>query len=278
VCCGNNAKKYIERKGETIYICKKWKDYVDTVRFANIFSISSFVNNRESLQHILLLCPVINIGIGALKVVIGLITLPFTFLITCIIKTESFSWLEWSCIHVFHGVLGITVIGYPIYACTNKDDQIKSIRHRVFTSKGWVNNFNDLYRDSIIESYNWEIRTIDEFYCFVKELLIELNPYSMNYLYEIDGKMNIMDKMATLPLIGLIPFVLRTPAIFAWLTFGWCHTIWMNRVDRPSYFKILGYYVFTGLLAGSFVLTWVNCVIYICRLELIPKNTRRPKK
>ncbi|VBB18922.1 hypothetical protein YASMINEVIRUS_1454 [Yasminevirus sp. GU-2018] len=274
--CGN-SKRNIERTGATVYIRKTWEDYVKTAHFSNIFSVSSFVNKDENLAHILLCVPFINIAVGAIKVVIGLLTLPFTLLTTCVIETESFSWAEWSGVHILHGVLGMTIIGYPIYVCANGDTtQQNSIRKRALASldPAVVQTLSPADIDKMITSYSWKFRTIDDFCRFFGTLFKQLNPYSMNYLYEVDGEMNVMDVMATLPVIGFIPFILRVPAVFVWLTFGCCHTLWRKRINRPSYFKIFGFYVLTGLLAGSVIFTWVNYVIYRRRLEVVPLNMR----
>jgi hypothetical protein len=131
-CCCIDHNRYIFQKGPTKYTAKGWDDYMDELRFLNFFSVRDFVLDETTLSRILLRIPLVNVLEGAIHLAIGLITLPFTTLFTCVIPTKSISWLRWSSIHILEGVLGITVIGIYVYDTFFADN----VRAKIFEEAG----------------------------------------------------------------------------------------------------------------------------------------------
>jgi hypothetical protein len=269
-----DIKSFIENQGETEYTRMTWKDYVRVARYINIFSLRGFLIDEYNMSGLLLMIPLINIIMGIFHFVLGIITIPFTFMLTIICRTRSISWLEWSGIHILKGICGISVVGVYLYYVVFYHKHLKAIYDRCGFS-GTVDSIKkNEESQKILFSYDIRFRTCSEFAEFINMLFWELNPYSMNYLYRKEGKMNIMDWMSVIPILGLIPAFFRIPMFFLWLTFGCFHTLCRKRVNRPSYFTIFGIYVGTGILAGSFVLTWVNYVIYILRDKIIDESDK----
>jgi hypothetical protein len=268
-CCAD-IKDYINEKDAPTYTRLTWEDYMNLLVSINIFSLNRFLIDENDLDKILLLIPIINVPLGIFHLILGIITFPFTLIITIFFKTKSISWLEWSGIHILKGALGTTIVTPHIYYFVFYDSHLKAIRRRC----GIPEDATDEDICKVLSSYDSKARTFSEFIKYVVMFIKELNPYSMKFLYVKDGKMNAMDWMAIIPIIGFIPALFRIPTAVIWLTCGCGHNLCYKRLNRPSYFKIFGIYVGTGLLAGSIFFTWINYIIYLRREKIVKDDQR----
>ena len=74
------------------------------------------------------------------------------------------------------------------------------------------------------------------------------------------------------PIISIIPGLIRLFTFFGWITFAFCHTLFKRRINRPAYFYIFGLYVATGFFACT--IAPINFVFYALRNnEVLIKST-----
>lgn len=269
-----NRERNLSESNRTIYTRKTWEDYKRIAKYSNIFSLNAFLcPNQENIAEDLLNIPILNVMMGFVLIAIGVLTLPITIVISICTKTRSISWLEWSGLHVFRGILGLTLVGIYFYNHYGRLMHNQSIRNRILGSVTYLPEM----ADKNLMSRDWDWRSVNDFIRFAVYMGKQLNPWSMNFLYQEDGEMNAMDVMATLPLLGFIPGILRLLVLFPFFfPCAFCHTLWVHRPNRPSYFRIFGLYLISGFFAVSIVLTWMNYIIYRKRNQVIPPEHKEP--
>jgi hypothetical protein len=269
---GKINKNFISEQDVCAIHFRTREDFCQMIDFINIFSLRGFLLDETDLDRILLMIPGINIVIGCFHLIFGFMCMIIAIPVTIIINTYSINWMQWSGIHMMKGIIGISVIGVYIYEVFFSDMHHKKIYDNYETLKTNPTRENKINE---LMNYSYFFRTCQDYVNFFRILFRELNPYSMDYLYVENGKLNIMDWLAMFPVVGLIPAIFRFFAIYA-LPFCLIHTIIKERIDRPSYFKICGHYILNSIFSASCILTWINWAIYENNHNVIPMNLRIP--
>jgi hypothetical protein len=261
-----------------VHVDFKMRSLIKILKSINIFSYTDFLTHGHNLATMLLTVPFINVIIGSVQFIVGIITLPITAFLTIFIKTKSISWLEWSWLNILFGLYGMSLFGVFIVqnppTCCSKENYIDGIipSSSIYASLFSLNRLTILDRNSMsfsqlnaVKTGGFSLRKWSEF----KEMF---NPFSVGYLYSKNDRLNAMDCMSMIPIIGIVPFIFRILYIVV-LPYAIFNTIFCKRTTISLLKEcLLG--LLTGFLAGSVVFTWGNMLIHSYRFQIVPKEHR----
>jgi hypothetical protein len=187
---------------------------------------------------IILLQP-LEIIIGVFQVLLGLCGLlitPFSFFFY---KITGMNPIYISFLLLIRGISRITFI-LMLFLCVELNDRIKSEKPTTYTLKS------------------------------IKEFLSDLNPYSMNWLFSISDSQNLMDSLAEIPGVGIIPGFFRLLCVVPLiLSIFDCSDPKRGNI----YYKTIFFLQFISGLTACLIAP-INIFLYRNRTLIIPMDLR----
>jgi hypothetical protein len=294
-----DCNEFLKSTSPTTYRVRTCKDYYDFIcctikELCNLFSLEGFLTMNSTPVDLMLSIPIVNCVMGSILLTVGIITLPFTFIVTLIIRTKSVSWFEWSLLQIMRGLIGMSIFGgciyEPVYHSHLKMIYRRAINYNLKTEGIDTSNrscycliTNYITSDIIDEvtaeqimSYDWTFRNGDDYRELCRTLKRELNPYSLEFLFVENGKLNLMDIFGMIPILGCIPgFLLLSGGIFG----GCCYAVGKTSLsvyeaNEMTPCRKFNFRCMYGLFAMLGPMALLNIVVYSFRLDLVPLRQR----
>lgn len=194
---------------------------------------------------LILLCQTVEILFGTIQLIVGTIQLLMSVFFMLIYRIEGTSPLLISMLYIWRGFCRITFVLMFLGYLTNYKGLFTG---QYCKYKIWFNNVH-----AKVPKYTLKTR---------KEFLTDLNPYAMEWMFEENGRFNTMDTFAMIPILGIIPGILRLIMVIPLFLFAIPHSMFCIRINKLSYCKIFTIYTISGLCSCSVILSPINYILY----------------